>query len=178
MTMRQFGEMAIKVLGLYYAAGTIFGVAALISGFFLPRTEGFPKAEELLLMNSIPLVASAAVAGLYLFAGRWLATILFSDEVVAPGGVPKREWLFVGISLLGLVWVLSAAPAILEGIGKALWYAEDSRAPMFEEVMGRAAEGLVSASLSAAIGVGLILSAPTLARRIDTGWVRGQTEDE
>lgn len=168
MTMRQLGETAIKILGMYYAASAFFGVAGLISNVFMPQLEGFPDATQFVVMNLIGFLANATVAAGYLFGGRMLAAAVFSDEAVTCGDLPRRDWLFVGISLMGLVWVLSGAPAIIDAIGKAIWYAEATRQPMFEEAMRRSWDDLITGVVSVLVGIVVVVSARRLSRRLDT----------
>ena len=167
MTLRQFGEAAIKILGVYYAASAVFSVAVTLATLFLPHEEGFPTGGQIVAMNAAGVIAQALVAVAFMWRGADLAAWLLGDESLTFSKLTRRDWLFIGISLVGLVWALSGVPAVLEAVGKTIWYAEESRQPMFAEMMGRSAQDVANAVLSILIGIAVMLLARNLARRLD-----------
>ena len=168
MTLRQFGEAAIKILGVYYAASAVLGLATTLASFLVPHPEGFPSGAEIAALNAASLVAEALVAAFFLWRGGTLAAWLLRDEALPFSKLARRDWLFIGITLVGLVWALSGVPVVLEAVGKALWYAEESRQAMFQDVMRRSTQEIVNAALSIVIGIGVLLSARLLSRRLDS----------
>lgn len=169
MTMAQLGETAIKIMGVYYGASAVFAVAAMISAFLMPQPEGFPSATELAPMHLIGVLAAAVVAVAFLWGGRTAASVIFSEEPISTNGLPRRDWLFIGISLIGLTWALSGVPALIEAIGRVIWYAEASRQPMFAEAMRQSSDEIVNAGLSVLMGAAVVVSARGLSNRLDAG---------
>jgi hypothetical protein len=166
MTIRQVGELAIKILGIYYASLAVLGVGGVLSSLALPRMEGV-SAGELVVLNVVGVVGLAFVAAACLLRAQMLAGWLFTEEPVPLSGVTRHDGLFVGISLIGLVWVVSGVPDIVKVLGRGVWYAEGSRQPMLAEVMRQSSEALVEAVLSILVGGALVISARRLAMRLD-----------
>jgi hypothetical protein len=170
MIIRELGEAAIKILGVYYAASAVIGLASMLSVLALPQIEGFSAtAGQLAAMNLIGVLGWAVVAGVCLLRAHILAGLLFSDERVPVSNVSRRDCLFVGISLIGFVWVVSGVPEIMKMLGKAIWHAEGSRQPMLGEMMRQSSEALVAAMLSILVGVAVVILARRLATRLDAG---------
>lgn len=167
MTMRQVGETAIKILGVYYAASAVFALGGVLASLLLPREEGWPSASDLAAMNMVGVLVDAAVAVAFMWRGGAIAAAIFSGERLSVSGLSRRDCLFVGISLVGLTWVLTGAPAIVQAIGKGIWYAEASRQALFLDAMRHSSADLVNAGVSILIGVAVLLLARTLSRRLD-----------
>lgn len=167
MTIRELGEMTIKILGVYYAASAVISLAGMLSALVLPHIEGLPTVGRLAAMNLIGVLGLAVVAGVCLLRAHILAGWLFSDKRVFVSSVSRRDYLFVGISLIGFVWVVSGVPEIITMVGRAIWYAEASRQPMFGEMMRQSSETLVAAALSILVGIAVVISAGRLATRLD-----------
>ena len=62
MTIRELGEIAIKILGVYYAASAVISLTAMLSGLVLPQIEGLPTVGRLAAMNLISVLGLAVVA--------------------------------------------------------------------------------------------------------------------
>jgi hypothetical protein len=167
MTIRELGEMAIKILGVYYAASAVISLAGMLSALVLPQIEGLPTVGRLAAMNLIGVLGLALVAGVCLLRAHILAGWLFNDKRVFVSSVSRRDYLFVGISLIGFIWVVSGVPEIMTMVGRAIWYAEASRQSMYGEMFRQSSETLVAAALSILVGVAVVISAGRLATRLD-----------
>jgi hypothetical protein len=167
LTARQLGEVAIKVLGIYFAASALIATGQLASGFALPGMQELPELRGLVLSHVVGILGVAVTAGLCLVGGRAVATRLLSDHMLSIGSMSRRDWLFVGISLVGVFLTVSGMPTLMQVIAKALWYLEGSRQPHFWEAMGRSSEVLVSGGLSMLVGIAAIGSAAKLSTLLD-----------
>jgi hypothetical protein len=167
LTTRQLGEVAIKVLGVYFGASAIIATGQLISGLALPGMQGLSELRELILSSLLGILGVTVAAGLCLVGGRAVATRLLSDDTLSIGSMSRRDWLFVGISLVGVVVAVSGVPALVQVLAKAVWYMEGSRQPHFWEAMGRSSELLVSGGLSMLVGIAAIGSAAKLSIVLD-----------
>ena len=167
MTMQHVGETAIKILGIYYGASAVFTFVAMLAGLLMPQQEGWPTGFELAAMNVGGVLAAAGVAIVFLWRGRSLAAAIFSREPVLVSTLSTRDFLFVGVCVIGLTWALAGVPAVLEVLGKAIWYAEGSRQALLPEMLRQSSATLVNAGLSILIGLSMIASARRLADRLD-----------
>jgi hypothetical protein len=167
MTIRQLGEVAIKLLGVYFAASAVHGLAGVLAMFAGPQLEGFPTAGEVATANAIPLVAGFAVAAVCLFAGGSLARVLFADERFAITGLSRFDLLVAGVALLGLSIALAGVPGILQIAGVAVWYAEGSRQPLFMATMEGWWDTLVNSGLSLLVGGFTAASAARIASALN-----------
>jgi hypothetical protein len=118
-------------------------------------------------MNTVGVLADATMAVVFMSRGGAIAAAIFSAERLSVSGLSRRDWLFVGISLVGLTWVLTGAPAVVQAVGKGMWYAEASRQALFLDAMRHSSADLVTASVSILIGVAVLLSARMLSRQLD-----------
>jgi hypothetical protein len=141
--------------------------ARLISAFVLPGIEGLPQVRELIVSNLLGILGVAVAAALCLVGGKAVAARVFSDDQVSIGSMSRRDWLFLGISLVGVFLTLSGIPSLVQIIVKALWYIEGSRQPHFWEAMRQSSELLVSGGLSVVVGIAAIGSAAKLSTALD-----------
>jgi len=178
MTMRQLGETAIKMFGVYYAIATVLGLVRAIASLAVPQIEGLPPASQLAAMNLVGVVTLGVVSGVCLLRANAIAGILFSDERVVLNHQSRRDWLFLGICLVGLIWAASGVPEIMKAIGKAIWYAEGSRQSVFEGMVRNSLETVVNSALSILVGVALMLSAKRLSARLDANPDRRIASDD
>ena len=168
VTIRQLGEMGVKLLGIYYAASAVVTFAGvLVATLALPQIGGLPTVGRLFAMNLVSVLGLAVVAAVCLSRAPLVAGWLFSEDHVSLGPLSRRDCLFVGISLIGVAWAVSGVPDIVKAIGTAIWYAEGSRQQLFGEMMRQSADAFVVAVLSVVVGVGLVVSASKLAIRLD-----------
>ena len=114
MTTRQLGEVAIKVLGVYFGASAIIATGQLISGFALPGMQGLPELRELILSSLLGILGVTVASGLCLVGGKAVATWVLSDDMLSIGIMSRRDWLFVGISLVGVFVTVSGVPALVQ----------------------------------------------------------------
>lgn len=150
--MRQVGEVGIKLLGVYFAASAVHGVAGALAFLVGPQLEGFPSAGQLAIANSVPVVGNLLVASVCLFGGKSVARRFFADERIAVTALSRRDLLVTGVSLLGLSILLAGLPGIVQIGAVALWYAEGSRQPMFMSTMERWWDTLVNSGLALLVG--------------------------
>jgi len=169
MTMRQLGETAIKLLGVYYAASAVFDTFSVIASLIVPFPDSFPPVSHIVALNLMRVAGQAAVSILCLLRAEAVARRLFEDERIPSASLSRSDWLFIGILLIGLVWVISGIPDILYIAGKAIWFAEGSRQLMFKVEMRQSFEALVHAGLAIVVGLGVTFKARRLARQLDTG---------
>jgi hypothetical protein len=167
VTMRQVGEAGIKLLGVYFAASAVHGIAGILAFFVGPQLEGFPSAGHLAAANSLPVLANLVVASVCLFGGESVARKFFADEQLAVTGLSRRDLLVTGVSLLGLSIALAGVPGILQTGAIALWYAEGSRQPLFLTTMQRSWDTLVNSGLALLVGSITAASAVWIASALD-----------
>jgi hypothetical protein len=167
LTAGQLGEVAIKVLGVYFAASALIATGQLISGFALPGMQELPELRGLILSHLVGILGVAVAGALCLVGGSAVATRVLSDDTLSIGSMSRRDWLFVGISLVGVFVTVSGVPTLVQVIAKAIWYLEGSRQPHFWEAMGRSSEVFVSGGLSMLVGVAAIGSAAKLSTVLD-----------
>ena len=86
MTSRQIGEVGIKLIGVYFAASAVHGVAGVLALVVGPELEGFPSSSEMAIANSLPVLGDVVVAAVCLIAGETLARAFFSEERFGIGG--------------------------------------------------------------------------------------------
>ena len=91
MTGRQIGEVGIKLIGVYFAASAIHGVAGVLAFLVGPQPEGFPSVGEVAIANSLPVLGYVVVAAICLFAGESLARAFFAAERLATAAPSRRD---------------------------------------------------------------------------------------
>jgi hypothetical protein len=171
VTSRQIGEVGIKLIGVYFAASAVHGVAGVLALLVGPHLEGFPSAGEMAIANSLPVLGYVVVATICLFAGESLARAFFADERFAIRGPSRRDLLVTGVSLLGLSIALAGLPGILQIAAVALWYAEGSRQSLFVATMEGWWETLVNSGLALLVGGITAASAARIASVLDAKYV-------
>jgi hypothetical protein len=167
VTSRQIGEVGIKLIGVYFAASAVHGVAGVLALLVGPQPEGFPSADDMAIANSLPVLGDVIVAAVCLFAGESLARAFFADERFATTGLSRRDLLVTGVSLLGLSIALAGLPGILQIAAVAVWYAEDSRRSLFMATMAAWWETLVNSGLALLVGSITAASAVKIASALD-----------
>lgn len=171
MTSRQIGEVGIKLIGVYFAASAVHGVAGVLAFLVGPQPEGFPSMGEMAIANSLPVLGHVFVAAICLFAGESLARAFFADERFAIAGPSRRDLLVTGVSLLGISIALAGLPGILQIAGVAVWYAEGSRQSLFGATMESWWETLVNSGLALLVGGITAASAGRIASILDAKYV-------
>jgi hypothetical protein len=165
--MRQVGELGIKLLGVYFAAWAIHGIAGGLAFFVGPQLDGPPSAGQIAIAYSLPVLGNLVVACVCLFGGASIARRFFTQERLGVTGLSRRDLLVTGISLLGLSIALAGLPGIVQVGAVALWYAEDSRQAMFGTTMERWWETLVNSGLALLVGSITAAAAVRIASALD-----------
>jgi hypothetical protein len=175
--MRHFGEAGIKLLGVYFAASALIGMASVAASFAVPQTAGLPSGREWVVAYVLPVVGVLIVAGLCLFGGKALAARIFTEDGLELTGLSRRDLLVVGLSLGGVSIALSGVSGLVQIGGKALWYAEGSRQSLFGSSMEGAWQPLVNNALELVIGGALTAGAGRLASVLDTRYSGGSNHE-
>ena len=170
MTSRQIGEVGIKLIGVYFAASAVHGVAGVLALLVGPQLEGFPSAGEMAIANALPVLGYVVVAAVCLFAGEALARAFFAEERFAITGPSRRDLLVTGVALLGLSIALAGVPGILQIVAVSVWYAEGSRQSLFLATMEGWWETLVNSGLALLVGAITAASAARIASVLDAGY--------
>lgn len=167
MTSRQIGEVGIKLIGVYFAASAVHGVAGVLALLLGPQLEGFGSAGEMAVANAFPVLGYVVVAAVCLFAGEALARAFFAEERFAITSPSRRDLLVTGVSLLGLSIALAGLPGILQIVAVSVWYAEGSRQALFVATMQGWWETLVNSGLALLVGGMTAASAARIASVLD-----------
>ena len=166
--MRHIGEAGIKLIGVYFAASAVLGIANLLASFALPAVEGLPTAGQLVASGVLSIAGSIVVAAVCLLAGDTIARRFFQDAAIDAGRLRRSDLLIAGVALLGLSVALSGVPGVIEIAAKAVWYAEGTRQSMFWPAMRESSEVAVASLLVLLVGTTIAASADWLADLLDT----------
>jgi hypothetical protein len=172
MTIRDFGEAGIKLIGVYFGVSTIAGIVSVVVAVRIavaqPGIEGFAGPNQLALLNAGPILGELLVAAICLFAGSALAERFFDDRPAAMS-ISQQDLLMVGLVLIGVSKVVAGLPAILRFAGQALWYAQGSQQSSFLPAMERSWTALVNNMLEVVVGGLLVAKSRWLASKLGRG---------
>ena len=166
MTVRQLGEIAIRIFGVYYAASAVVAAAATLGALVGPSDGGL--RNQFAAVSVASSVAMMIVAACCLLRAERIARRFFPEAAIAVApDLPRRDWLLVAISLVGMVWILLGIPTIVRTAGRVIWFAEASRQMMLGEILRQSAEALINAVLSVLPGIAVVAFARPLADRMN-----------
>ena len=172
LTLRQAGAVGIKLLGVSYLARTVLAGFSLAAMRFYPSDLG---AEiGVVLSQGVGALGFPIAAWLLIGTADDLAAKLFPDTPI-PASIAVGELLALGVALVGLNVAIASVPALVEGLGLAVYYGEASRQQLFEARFERQWPELIREALNLVTGVGVALASGPISRWL--GPRRAQTPD-
>lgn len=164
LTLRQVGALGIKVLGVTYLAQTVLAGFSLLSTRFMPSGGGPPDA--FLIAQVVGALGYPVVAWLLIGTADDLAERLFPD-VAVPATFRPRDLLAVGLAIVGLAMAASAVPALVQGLGLAVYYGEATRQQLAAARFEREWPELVREGLSFVTGLAIAAASRSIAGRFN-----------
>lgn len=161
-TLRQVGALGIKLLGVTYLAQTVQAGFSLLSTRFMP-SDGVPP-EAFLVAQVVGALGYPVVAWLLLGTADDLAERLFPD-VAVPATFMPRDLLAVGLAIVGVSMAASAVPALVHGLGLAVYYGEATRQQLAGARFEREWPELIREGLSLVTGLAIAAASRPIARR-------------
>ena len=165
LTLRQAGAIGIKLLGVSYLARTVLAVFSLVALRFAP--SGFGADGDFATAQIVGTLGYPLAAWLLLGTGDDLASRLFPATPVSVG-VGARDLLGVGVAIVGLSLAASALPALIQGIGTAIYYAEGTRQQFAEARFDGQWPQLIREALTLVTGLAVAAASRPIASRFRT----------
>ena len=162
LALRKVGALGIKVLGVTYLAQTVLAGFSLLSTRFMPSEGGPPDA--FLVAQVVGALGYPIVAWLLIGTADDLAERLFPD-VAVPGSFKARDLLTVGLAIVGLAMAASAIPALIQGLGLAVYYGEATRQQLADARFEREWPELVREGLTLVTGLAVAAASRPIASR-------------
>jgi uncharacterized membrane protein YdcZ (DUF606 family) len=162
-TLRDIGEVAIKVIGLYYAGRVLSLYVALMLTPYLLSPQAFSASDPLLAASISSAVGSLVLAIVALSSSRRVAGWTFPAKALSSGGSTK-EWLFVGIAVLGAWIAADATVGILRSAAAFVYYSQTGL-PLAS--LERSTPQVVANVVTVVVGVVLMSRARRVAQRLD-----------
>jgi len=180
MTQTQLGATAIRVTAVWWAAGAV--VEALTAGavLALPRF-GLAYSREFVILNLIGAAIRAGISAACLAFADRVSRYVFKADTPTNIAIGPGDLLCVGICIVGVVFVASSIPELVQTAALAFWYAEGSRQAHLADALRPSARGTVDAGLSLVLGIVLILYGGRLAYRLTSRFPKapeGRTSSE
>jgi hypothetical protein len=119
-------------------------------------------------MQVLSLVAVAGISATCLIFGKPIAGVLFSEASSNLSAVTRHDLLTVGLAVIGVSLITGALPAVIQFVGRLVWFGEASRQSQLGPILEQSWESLSFALLEMAIGLALALKAGSVATFIDT----------
>ncbi len=172
MTMRQLGSFVIKLMGPYSAIGAFAGLAALAEPYLIDTLQSETSLGAGFQLTALWSSTQLAVAIIALVYAESISGWIFGGEVMQFSSLPRRDWLFIGINLVGLTWVLIKFPYIIYATGKAviLWEANRNEIfgkELFRQEMMAYLDSVLFATVAVVAGVIVMFNAHKIANRLD-----------
>lgn len=166
LTVRQIGEVGIKLLGVYFAASALLAAVGMLASLALPSVGGVPYAAGL-TYSALSLLGLVVVAVVCLAGGESIARRVFVDDAIDAPGLSRQDLLMVGVALLGVGIALSGVPGLIQAGVTAIWYAEGSRQLMFWPAMQQSSQVLADSAVTVVVGSAAAMFAGRVAAAID-----------
>ena len=167
MTTRVLAEVALRLLGVYYAVLALLQAANLISLFAVPGMEGFPNRRDIAISSLAIAAARGFAAFVLLDRSAALARAIAGEHRIEIGPVSRRDLLTLGVMLLGVSLAASAVPGLLTFVAAIVWYAEGSRQATLSPYIERSWETLAHGIVALLVGGTIAAAAGRLASLID-----------
>ncbi len=167
MTTRVLAEVALRLLGVYYAVLAVLQAASVISLFAVPGMEGFPNRRDIAISSLAIAAARGFAAFVLLDRSAALARSMAGEHRIDIGPLSRRDLVTVGVMLVGVSLAASAVPGLLTFVATIVWYAEGSRQPMLSPYLDRSWETLARGIAALLVGGIMAAAAGRLASLID-----------
>ena len=166
LTLRQVGAVGIKLVGVTYLAQTVLAGFSLLAVRFAPSAAD--PGGDFVTAQLVGALGYPVVAWLLLGTADDLAARLF-PAVPAPFAVGPRDLLVIGLALVGVSVAASAIPALVQGLGLAVYYGEATRQAFAESRFEREWPELVREALTLVVGLILAAASRPIASRLRVG---------
>ena len=163
LTLRQIGAVGIKLLGVSYLARTIVAGFSLLALRFAPPDPGLEG--DFAVAQLVGTVGYPVAALFLLAAGDVLAATLIPATPVK-ATIEVRDLLAWGVALVGVSLAASAVPALLQGLGIAVYYAEGARQQFAEARFERMGPEMLREFLTLCTGIAVAMASRLIASRL------------
>ena len=165
VNIQQLAAVAIKVLGVYYAADAIFLLLATAGLLGVAGSENPPTTGELVVASLGSLVGRIFVAAACIVKGDAIAAALVPETTIGIS-LTRQELLSIGIALIGVALIASAVPDLALTIGQSVYYGEASRNEYFMAAMEQSWMPALKAFLASVAGAVLARNSQRLSALI------------
>jgi len=162
MTNTQLGATAIRVTAVWWAAAAVVEAVTAGAVLVLPRF-GLAYSREFVILNLIGAAIRAGISAACLVFADRVSRYVIKADTPTNITVSAADLLSVGICIVGLVFVASSIPELVQTAAVAFWYAEGTRRVHLAEALRPSARDTVDAGLSLALGIVLTLYSGRIA---------------
>jgi hypothetical protein len=120
MSAEDLAVVLLKVTGIYWLVEAVLTIPTLVALRGVPQHSELPDAQLVLALQVCAVLVYSSLGATFLLATRKVVSLMRLDHHGAPSNLDSRTIQAVGLSLLGVWFIASSLPELLQFLGGLL----------------------------------------------------------